>query len=1524
MNANNPARPENLESQYGLDTERAEAEGTLVDIDRYVREAKQHGQQEELNEHAQQLIARLADLQTIRSLAAAVAPRPTLGAYELLEEIGRGGMGAVYRAKHKQLGKIQALKVIQGQAGLTPEIRARFRREVQAIGALEHRNIISAHAADFEGDVPYLVMDYVEGESLAEVLKRLKLQGQRIPVGAACELVRQAAIGLQYAHERKITHRDIKPGNLMLDGEGVVRVLDLGLARLGAQDDEPEQEATELTRGGQILGTPDYMSPEQLQSSRDVDARTDVYALGVTLFSLLVGRPVYKSKPGESFIAKASRILHEPVPDLRKLLPDVPQPLTDIITKCLAKSPDERIQSAGELAEAITPWASREAVRPLLPGYVAPENILESTGQSATSSDQSGSGRSRRTLVAIGLAILLPLLIAAGVMLTLRLPGGGMLVVDCDDPNANIQVVAVQNGQRKDLSLSQETGNQLRLEEGRWTVLIEGVDASEFSLSENEVVINGSTSASIRVTRKEAVAEPRVAPDSSKTQSQPFTNDSAASPPALATGSGEAESKPDERSLDWQSLRTTSVFGGLLSEPQETLDGLRWQIRPWLPPVTQHAHYLTENRVSITPTGGSYAIITPYDCKIIELASGRVTHTIPSPANSRWGGVALTANAEHVALLSEYGDFVEVHDARNRIIAQWDTGDLIDTANSFGAIAWIQSGEQLLVWDSRHASLVDLDGKLQTTIDFPAGAGPAQDLAQERMLVQRCVEPHPENDRIAFGCSDGRTRVWDLTDNTLRSLASERGDEPVRSVHWSPDGKLLAALRAEQWTHGVALETWNSDGKLLTTVGATQLNATHQSASEFAWSPDSRSLALGSGKIIDPNGALLRELDLLGEAHEHGSPRISSTWIPSWSTTDAGTQRIDFVATGDTYGLQCGRVKSFTPTGRLLPSSPARNLLQPQEVSWIEETAELAVVFSRPDSSVLRTWSIEGQPQRSVAIPQFVSGKIQARTGKLLCHSGSEMSIFDRSGALQGSYSHGPDHGLELSQWQWDHAGKQIANFGTDALGGVIRLIDDSGESIGELRLPAEVSKGGFNASSGYLYWSADDQHLALSLLLNSDHQQVFVWDLNEESTPTHVRVLEDAQTPRLAWSPDGRWLAIAPGTVDLEQGTTLQFLHPASGEVKEHVVQHDYYPQWHAPEWFDERSIRVGGLALNLPTDPGGEIRVLDLGFTLQDAIAAVNMQRIGEVLLVKSAGQNGNQFEVWKDGSRQSSAPAPQITSSEFARNPAGTKAVFLTGNPHDAFVQIDLRTGEVVYLGMALDNESTLELSLDGSVRKPAPEVDAYLAYTLHYPGGSEVTITRADFEKRKLTDAPHRALQWIVDIGGAVQVEDDDTWFSGRDSGDDISPLSPSQIVSIDLTGCMLNNESLARLVHFENLQSLDVSSTRLTSLEHLPKLEQLTALGLRRLRLTTLSTLRYVDSLRRLDLSHCPVDSSMATTLLSAMNLQSLNLSHTNVDRFLLDDLIELPNLSKVVVRQTKILPEELERFSELHPSISFD
>jgi serine/threonine protein kinase len=156
----------------------------------------------------------------------------TLGPFELLEKLGEGGMGAVYRARHLRLGKLMAVKVMHSHRLDDQELRSRFYREMRALGQLQHPNIVSAQHADEVDGVPYLAMEYVDGISLASLFHRLTADEQPVPISVVCELVRQAAEGIQYAHDQGVLHRDLKPGNLMLDREGRVRVLDLGLARM--------------------------------------------------------------------------------------------------------------------------------------------------------------------------------------------------------------------------------------------------------------------------------------------------------------------------------------------------------------------------------------------------------------------------------------------------------------------------------------------------------------------------------------------------------------------------------------------------------------------------------------------------------------------------------------------------------------------------------------------------------------------------------------------------------------------------------------------------------------------------------------------------------------------------------------------------------------------------------------------------------------------------------------------------------------------------------------------------------------------------------------------------------------------------------------------------------------------------------------------------------------------------------------------------------------------------------------------
>ncbi len=277
-------------------------------------------------------------------------PEPLgLGPYLLIDLLGEGGMGRVYKARHRVMDRVVALKVIRPEILARPEAVKRFLREVRSVARLAHENIVAAYdAAEVDGR-HFLVMEYVEGTDLA----RLVRERGPLPVDLACRYARQASLGLAHAHGRGLVHRDIKPSNLLATPEGLVKLLDLGLAKIGDDAPDPDTPESTLTHSGAVLGTPDYLAPEQASDPGRPDPRSDQYALGCTLYHLLTGRPPF---PGGSPLDKLLRHREIDPPPLDALLPAADRELAAVVRKMTAKRPADRFANASELAEALTPF----------------------------------------------------------------------------------------------------------------------------------------------------------------------------------------------------------------------------------------------------------------------------------------------------------------------------------------------------------------------------------------------------------------------------------------------------------------------------------------------------------------------------------------------------------------------------------------------------------------------------------------------------------------------------------------------------------------------------------------------------------------------------------------------------------------------------------------------------------------------------------------------------------------------------------------------------------------------------------------------------------------------------------------------------------------------------------------------------------------------------------------------------------------------------------------------------------------
>ncbi len=431
-----------------------------------------------------------------------------LGPYDLLRPLGRGGMGAVYLARHRQLGKQVAIKILPQRSFRDQHYAARFQREIRASGTLNHPTIVSATDAGEFDSTHYLVMEYIDGLDASCIARAM---GQ-LAIADACAIGHSVAIGLAHAHATGIVHRDIKPSNLIVSKTGQVKVLDFGLAQVGLWD-----EATaELTTVGQLMGTLDCMAPEQAERADLVDYRADLYSLGATLFRLVGGRAPLAAAPNLSPLAKLRMLAVHVAPSLDTLRSDAPKEFVELVRSLLARDPAARPPSAAHVAEMLVSLAADANLPALVAAAIQKQELAPEGSEFPFDDDPRVEDRSvalvqpqikqlssqnRKTSQRwrwLTAAVLFPTAIILGLLVTLETQKGQLVIESVD---ANIQVSLAQNGQVVDTLKIVPGTSTTRLYAGKYEVRID-TGSDRFTLDHNTFEIEKGETLVARVTNK--------------------------------------------------------------------------------------------------------------------------------------------------------------------------------------------------------------------------------------------------------------------------------------------------------------------------------------------------------------------------------------------------------------------------------------------------------------------------------------------------------------------------------------------------------------------------------------------------------------------------------------------------------------------------------------------------------------------------------------------------------------------------------------------------------------------------------------------------------------------------------------------------------------------------------------------------------------------------------------------------------------------------------------------------------------
>lgn len=794
-----------------------------------------------------------------------------LGSYVLLDRLGEGGMGEVFKARNWKLGRVVALKLVRKERVSRPETIRRFHREIRAAAKLIHPNVVHAHDADEVNGTHFFTMDYVEGVDLAKHVR----QSGPLPIPVACEYIRQAALGLQHAHEHGMVHRDIKPHNLIVsvarsgkaksdeqkptDVAPVIKILDMGLALL-QQTDDGDHSSTSLTQEGLVLGTVDYVAPEQALNAHHADIRADIYSLGCTLYFLLTGQVPF---PGGTATEKLIRHQCDPCVPVESLRPDVSPGLAALMRRLMAKRPDERPQTPAELADALQRLLSGDdagdahVVLPPRPAAALAASAfaaIDATGEVIVDSDSAlARARARPSPVKalwIGAAAFAAFLIITTVIwLRPRDPRPGPPPVK-NEPT--MLVYRVDAGRRwQDTSIDVKAGAPLAITfKGKWQVKggqESGAEGNEKAPRSRAVAIDVPALCVLaRIGNAEGMIplgllkEFKPAADG-RLFVQPNTLDldelAGTIRLEIKGGSAGQETLPAPALVHTQRADADlRALQSRLLQRKEGADALRHDL----------LEFTTRYRDTL-PGLAAAELVMPLASPLDVLDATRLAPDILAAAG---GGDPARAPLGLVAVLGRSG--AEEGNAIVALVRSRDDRRLAALAARGGARVWDVPAEKPLAgpWEQGSVSALAMsaDGKRLAAVvgktsvkEWDIDGGKLLS-SKEADAAAACLDYSGDGDRLAAGLDDGSVIVWKSGTSTEVFRGKEEKTEIVR-VQFRADGRLASSAANR------SMRLWD-----LTGVKKDAAWHAHELAEALAFRPDGGVLALAgkSLRLVDP------------------------------------------------------------------------------------------------------------------------------------------------------------------------------------------------------------------------------------------------------------------------------------------------------------------------------------------------------------------------------------------------------------------------------------------------------------------------------------------------------------------------------------------------------------------------------------------------------------------------------------------------------------------------------------------------